>query len=215
MSSSKCSDNYWIIAEVWSLSQYSSHSVKAIPDLFRFPMERRPLVEVEAAAERTVDWRSPAPCYRPTTSLPILHNRDRAQKGKVLWSWQIPLWKPSRFAIQRGGGDEKKIRDISGGEQCCWAETFSSTDPLFAIIRQFPIQGFKVFQIDGNTKVKLILNFVLAFKTWFCFPVGSFSCRISFPKIQYLLQNKPSGTALQLNEVLSILSTSKGSKVKT
>ena len=117
MSSSKSSSYHWIITVttrcrgvIWSQSQYSSHSAEAILDLFRFPMERRP-VEVEAAAERTVDWRSPAPCYRPTTSLPILHNRDRAQKGKVLWSWQIPLWKPSRFAIQRGGGDEMKLRD--------------------------------------------------------------------------------------------------------
>ena len=158
---------------MWSLSQYSSHLVEAILDLFRFPMERRP-VEVEAAAGRTVDWRSPAPCYRPTTSLPILHNRDRAQKGKVLWSWQIPLWKASRFAIQRGGGEEKKLRDKIVGEQCCWEETFSSTGPLFAIIRQFPIQGFKVFQIDGNTKVKLILNFVVVFNPWFCLPCWLF-----------------------------------------
>ena len=152
MSSSKCSDNYWIIAEVWSLSQYSSHSVKAIPDLFRFPMERRPLVEVEAAAERTVDWRSPAPCYRPTTSLPILHNRDRAQKGKFFEAGKFRSGSLLALQFKEEEGRKRSSETRSGGEQCCWAETFSSTDPLFAIIRQFPIQGFKVFQIDRNSK---------------------------------------------------------------
>ena len=82
----------------------------------------------------------------------------------------------SLFALQfkEEEGRKRSSETRSGGEQCCWAETFSSTDPLFAIIRQFPIQGFKVFQIDGNTKVKLILNFVLAFNNWFCFPCWLF-----------------------------------------
>ena len=74
------------------------------------------------------------------------------RKGKFFEAGKFRSGSLLALQFKEEEGRKRSSETRSGGEQCCWAEPFSSTDPLFAIIRQFPIQGFKVFQIDRNSK---------------------------------------------------------------
>ena len=169
MSSSKSSDNYWIIAEVWSL--LTQLRPFWICSDFQWKGGRLKLRRLQGELWTGDLQRLAIGQQRRCQYCIILTER---RKGKAFEAGKFRSG--SLFALQfkEEEGRKRSSETRSGGEQCCWAETFSSTDPLFAIIRQFPIQGFKVFQIDGNTKVKLILNFVVVFNPWFCLPCWLF-----------------------------------------